>query len=133
MTTTGNTHPNRKRIVRITILTIIGLLVAWKVSVLWTLVSKNDAPSVAGFRKVPGPSQVREVTMDCGSGGCWREMIIDIKSPQTATSLAAEMGIETEQCGPIDLWTLRKTCTGVSTDSNGEFTVYLRYNLLIKV
>ncbi|WP_416416211.1 hypothetical protein [Paenarthrobacter aromaticivorans] len=131
MTTTGNTQQHRKLIVRITVLAIVGLLIAWMGSILWTLTSENDVPPDSGFRNVPGPSQVREITMGCGSGGCWREMIIDVKAPQTVTSLAAEMGIETEQCGPIDLWALRKTCTGVSTDSNGELRVYLQYSLLI--
>lgn len=132
MTTTGNTPSKRKRVTKPAIIAVAVLLIAWAASILWALVGENDVPSDAGFKAVPGPSQVKEITMGCGSGGCWREMVVDVEPPQTAPSLAAEMGITKEQCGPLDLWTLRKTCTGVASDRDGELRIYLQYSLLIK-
>ncbi|MFK0007061.1 hypothetical protein ACIQTZ_08405 [Paenarthrobacter sp. NPDC090520] len=127
------TNGNYKRTGSVVLVALVAVLIAWAGSILWVLTGESDVPPDEGFRAVPGPSQVREITLGCGSGGCWREMVIDVKPPQTAPSLAADMGISTEQCGPLNLWTLRKTCTGVAADHNGELRIYLKYDLLIDI
>lgn len=57
-------------------------------------------------------------------------MVVEINPPQTAESLAAEMRLTPERCEPMNLWTLRKTCTGISNDRGG-LKIYLRYSLAI--
>ncbi|MGF6834166.1 hypothetical protein QF015_002348 [Paenarthrobacter sp. TE4293] len=37
------------------------------------------------------------------------------------------MGLTQERCEPTNLWTLRKTCTGISHDTGG-LKIYLRYS-----
>ncbi len=54
-------------------------------------------------------------------------MVVDVKPPQTSRSLAAEMGLDSERCEPLNLWTMRKTCTGISNDIGG-LKIYLRYS-----
>ncbi len=83
-----------------------------------------------GFPRYSATQRSGEISEGCGSGGCWREMVVEIKPPQTAPSLAAEMGLASERCEPLNLWTLRKTCTGISNDRE-ELKIYLRYSLLI--
>lgn len=104
--------------VRLAVSAIAALLIVWAGSIFWALIGEGDAPADAGFGAVPGPSQVKEISLGCGSGGCWREMVVDVEPPQAAQSLAAEMGIPQEQCEPLDLWTLRKTASFLSVTGN---------------
>jgi hypothetical protein len=119
-----------QRVVRLSMLSLGMLLVAWIGSVAWSAIDEGAVPSDSAFQVIPPPSEAGEIYKGCGSGGCWREMVVEIKPPQTALSLAAEMGLASERCEPMNLWTLRKTCTGISNDREG-LKIYLRYSLLI--
>ncbi|KNH21702.1 hypothetical protein ACU18_02040 [Arthrobacter sp. ZBG10] len=106
----------------------LGLvLIAWVGSLLWSAIDEGAVPSDSAFHAIPPPSAVEEISTQCGSGGCWREMVVDVEPRQTAQSLAAEMGLTSESCEPLNLWTLRETCTGISSD-RGELKIYLRYS-----
>ena len=104
------------------------VLVAWLCSILWTAIDEGGVPSDAGFPAIPAPSTVGAISEECGSGGCWREMVVDVKPPQTASSLAVEMDLASERCEPVNLWTLRKTCTGIANAGGKDFRIYLRYS-----
>jgi len=54
-------------------------------------------------------------------------MTVNVKPPQTSESLAAEMRLTQERCEPMNLWTMRKTCTGISSDTRG-LKIYLQYS-----
>lgn len=111
---------------------VLGLvLIAWIGSVAWSAVDEGAVPSDSAFQPIPPPSGVGAISTECGSGGCWRKLIVEIKTPQTAQSLAAEMGLASERCEPMNLWTLRKTCTGISNDRGEGLKIYLRYSLLL--
>ncbi len=58
-------------------------------------------------------------------------MVVEVKPPQTAESVAAEMGLASERCEPMNLWTLRKTCTGVANARGEGLNIYLKYSLLL--
>ena len=120
----------RQRVVRLSMLAVGMVLVAWIGSVAWSAVDEGAVPSDSAFQTIPPPSEATEISKRCGSGGCWREMVVNIKPPQTALSLTAEMGLATERCEPMNLWTLRRTCTGISSNRDG-LKIYLRYSLLI--
>ncbi|NJC24262.1 hypothetical protein BJ994_003338 [Arthrobacter pigmenti] len=55
-------------------------------------------------------------------------MVIDVKSPHTEHSLASEMGLTSERCGAMNLWTMRKTCSGVSSSRGEGLRIYLLYS-----
>lgn len=102
-------------------------LIAWVGSILWTAIDEGAVPSDSAFQVIPLPSEAGKISTGCGSGGCWREMSVDVRPPHTSRSLAAEMGLAKERCEPTNLWTLRKTCTGISSDAGG-LKVYVRYS-----
>ena len=119
----------RRRVVRLSMLALGLVLIAWIGSVVWSAIDEGAVPPDSAFQTIPQPSEAGEISTRCGSGGCWREMFVNIREPQTALSLAAEMGVVSERCEPMNLWTLRKTCTGISDDRTG-LKVYLRYSVL---
>ncbi|TQS93600.1 hypothetical protein EU811_04735 [Arthrobacter sp. TS-15] len=104
---------------------------AWVCSILWTGIDEGAVPPDSAFPSIPGPSQPRAVSTECGSGGCWREMAVEVEAPHTAESLAAEMGLASDRCGAANLWTLRKTCTGIAHSSAGKLWISLSYSPLI--
>lgn len=105
-------------------------LIAWVGSIFWTAVDEGAVPPDSAFPAVPLPSKAGGISTQCGSGGCWREMDIRTRPPQTVESLRFEMGLDSERCEPLNLWTLRKACTGVSNDL-GELKIYVRYSLVL--
>lgn len=91
----------------------LGLvLIAWIGSVVWSAFDEGAVPPDSAFQIIPQPSEAGEISKRCGSGGCWREMVVNIREPQTTLSLAAEMGVVSERCEPMNLWTLRKPAPG---------------------
>jgi hypothetical protein len=69
------------------------------------------------------------MTTQCGSGDCWREMVVEIEPPQSAQSVAAEMGVTPDRCGPLNVWTMRKTCVGRAGNKTGEeLRIYLLFD-----
>ncbi|WP_244296543.1 hypothetical protein [Paenarthrobacter nitroguajacolicus] len=121
----------RQRAVKLSVLTLALVSIAWLGSVLWAAIDEGAVPPDAAFHAVPPPSQAGPISTGCGSGGCWREMVVDIKPPHTAQSLAAEMGLASERCEPMNLWTLRKTCTGIADSGGRGLHIYLQYSLLL--
>jgi hypothetical protein len=120
----------RQRVGRLSVLALGIFLIAWIGSILWTAIDEGAVPSDSAFQAIPLPSEAGEISKGCGSGGCWREMVVEVKPPQNAESLAAEMGLASERCEPLNLWTLRKTCTGLSNDIEG-LKIYVRYSLAL--
>ncbi|WP_223944250.1 hypothetical protein [Arthrobacter sp. StoSoilB20] len=112
----------------ISVLLVGVVFIAWLCSILWTAIDEGGVPSDAGFPAVPAPSKAGVISLECGSGGCSREMVVDVQPPHTAQSLGAEMGLTSERCGPLNLWTLRKTCTGIANAGGKEFRIYLQYS-----
>ncbi|WP_281453065.1 hypothetical protein [Paenarthrobacter nitroguajacolicus] len=100
---------------------------AWIGSILWTAIDEGAVPDDSSFLAIPSPSEAGAVSTRCGSGGCSRIMTVNVKPPQAPQSLAAEMGLTQERCEPMNLWTMRRTCTGVSGDARG-LQIYLQYS-----
>ncbi|MFS2090743.1 hypothetical protein [Paenarthrobacter nicotinovorans] len=103
------------------------LLMAWIGSIFWTAIDEGAVPADSSFLAIPLPSEAGAISTHCGSGGCSRVMTVNVKPPQTSQSIAAEMGLTQERCEPMNLWTMRKTCTGVSSDAGG-LKIYLQYS-----
>lgn len=120
----------RQRVGCLSVLALGILLIAWIGSIFWTVIDEGAVPSDSAFQAVPLPSEAGAISTGCGSGGCWREMVVEVNPPQTAESLAAQMRLAPERCEPLNLWTLRKTCTGISNDRGG-LKIYLRYSLAL--
>ena len=109
----------------------LGLFfVIWIGSAVWNSADEAAVPPDSAFPRIPQPSEAGEITTRCGSGGCWREMVLIAKEPYTERSLADALGVAPERCEPPDLWTLRKTCAGISGNRTG-LRVYIRYSPLI--
>ena len=121
------TRQRRRRAVK---LAIVLFLAAWVGSVAFSAVNEGAVPPVSEFGTIPAPSTAGEISQFCGSGGCWWEMDVDIESPQTARSLVADLGLASERCEPMNLWTLRKTCTG-RAEGVGGLRIYLRSDFLL--
>lgn len=118
----------RRRVVLCIVFTLGIVLTVWIGSLAWNAIDEGAVPSDSAFQPVPPPSEIRAISTQCGSGGCWREMVVEINPPHTAHSLAAEMGLSSERCEPMNLWTLRQTCSGVSTFHGEGLNIYLGYS-----
>lgn len=108
----------------------LGVLsVIWAGGLFWGQIDEGNVPSDSAFPPVPPPSTMGEVTTACGSGGCWREMVVELKPQQSAGSVAAQMGLTPERCGPLNVWTMRKTCVGRAGGKTGEeLRIYLLFD-----
>jgi hypothetical protein len=84
-----------QRVVRLSLLALVMVLIAWIGSIVWTATDEGAVPADSAFQ-----------------------------------SLATEMALTSERCEAMNLWTLRKTCTGISNDREG-LKIYLRYSLLL--
>jgi hypothetical protein len=108
---------------------LIVVLVVWIGGLLWGQIDESKVPSDSAFPPVPSPSVAGEITTQCGSGGCWREMVVEIDPTQSAQSVTAAMGVASERCGPLNVWTMRKTCVGKTLNSTGkELRIYLLFD-----
>lgn len=121
----------RYRWVPFSILAVVLILIAWAGSVLWSAIDEGAVPSDSDFPQIPPAGERVQVSTQCGSGGCWREMVIDVESPETPESLGAAMGLVPERCGPLNLWTLRKTCSGIASSTGEDLSIYLMYSPLV--
>lgn len=108
---------------------LMVLSVVWVGGLLWGQIDEGNVPSDSAFPPVPPPSVAGEITTQCGSGGCWREMVVEVNPPQSAQSVAAEMGVTPQRCGPLNVWTMRKTCAGRTESYTGEnLKIYLLFD-----
>ncbi len=98
----------------------------WVTSVGLTFINEGKIPSDTAFPDVPGPAVVKGISMQCGSGGCWREMAIEADSTVVANELINEMDLSQERCSARNLLTLTRICTS-SSHAGGQLRVYLRY------
>ncbi|ACL41355.1 hypothetical protein Achl_3398 [Pseudarthrobacter chlorophenolicus A6] len=121
----------RHRWVPYSILGVVLLLTAWAGTLLWSAIDEGAVPSDSDFPQIPPAGEKVQVSTQCGSGGCWREMVVEAEPPETPESLGAAMGLVTERCRPVNLWTLRKTCSGIASSTGGDLSLYLRYSPLI--
>jgi hypothetical protein len=119
---------SRKRIVVRSMLTLGVVLMVWIIGVAWNAIDEAAVPSDSAFPSVPPPNEIHGISTLCGSGGCWREMVVETKPPQSSEALATEMGVLSERCGPINLLTLRKTCIGSSSHRDGKLQIYVRFS-----
>lgn len=131
----GARPANRSKFMRIVPACLLGLgvvmvlLVVWVGGLVWGQIDEGNVPSDSAFPPVPAPSVVGEITTECASGGCWREMVVEIDPTQTAQSVAATMGVTSDRCGPLNVWTMRKTCLGTTPNSTGEeLRIYLLFS-----
>jgi hypothetical protein len=119
-----------KRIVIRSMIALGVVYMVWIIGVVaWNAIDEGaTVPPDSAFQPVPPPNEIQEISTQCGSGGCSRVMIIETKPPQSAQALAAEMGVTSDRCGPINLLTLRKTCIGSSSYREGILQVYVQYS-----
>ncbi|WP_155848423.1 hypothetical protein [Arthrobacter sp. 35W] len=61
------------------------------------------------------------------AGSLALNLLDDVGTATAARTLAAELGVESERCGPRNLLTMRKTCTG-STNVAGRLRIYVKYS-----
>lgn len=120
---------NTRRIFHACILALGILVVVWIGGLLWGQIDDGNVPSDSAFPLVPPPGIVGEMTTQCGSGGCWREMVIESKSRPSALSVVASMELTPERCGLLNVWTMRRTCVGrVFDGTTEEVKIYVRYD-----
>lgn len=124
---------SRSRFMRIVLAGLLGLgvlmvlFVIWVGGLLWGQIDEGNVPSDSAFPPVPAPSVAGEITTQCASGGCWREMVVEIDSTTSASAVAAAMGVTSERCEPLNVPTMKKTCVGTASSSTGEeLRIYLR-------
>ncbi|WP_146238915.1 hypothetical protein [Arthrobacter livingstonensis] len=103
------------------------LAFVWVASVGLTFIDEGKTPPGSAFPGVPGPAVVKGTSQECGSGGCWREMVIEAGSADVANELIDEMDLSQERCSARNLLTLSRICTG-SSYAGDELRVYLRYD-----
>lgn len=113
----------------LSVLAVGIFLIAWVGSIFWTAVDEGAVPPDSAFPAVPLPSKAGGISTQCGSGGCWREMVIRTRPPHTPESLKMEMSAS-NGCEPLNLWTLRRTCTSIS-NVGGELRIHLSYSLVL--
>ena len=117
-----------KRIVIRSMIALGVVYMVWIIGVVaWNAIDEGAVPSDSAFPSVPPPNEIQEISTRCGSGGCSRVMTIETKPPQSAQALAAEIGVTSERCGPINLLTLRKTCIGSSSHRDGQLQIHVRF------
>ncbi|MCC9069543.1 hypothetical protein [Arthrobacter cryoconiti] len=117
----------RKHLRHLLIIAVSLLAFAWVANVGLTFIDEGKTPPSSAFPGVPGPAVVKGTSKECGSGGCWREMVIEAGSPQVATELINQMNLSQERCSVRNLLTLSRICTGSRYAAN-ELRVFLRYD-----
>jgi hypothetical protein len=97
-----------RRITKYAVVTVsiaVGMLAClWVLRFLWLLTMANelvDLPPGSRTPIVPAGATVVMEDMGCGSGGCWREMIVAPAAGQSPEDLAREMNLtEGQQLSP---------------------------------
>lgn len=116
----------RKRLIAIASIGFGSLFPVWAINVGWNYIDECALPPISDFPAVPDSTTATDVAKRGGSGGCWWERSIKAQS-QEASYLLREMDAAGEQCGPRNVLTLRKTCTGTHF-ANGTGSIYLSYS-----
>lgn len=116
-----------KRRRNLLLITASLLALVWVANAGLAFIDDAKTPPDSAFPGVPGSAVVKGISQECGSGGCWREMVIEAGSTDVVNELIEEMNLSQERCSTRNLLTLTQICTG-SSHTDDELRVYLRYS-----
>lgn len=71
-----------------------GLYLTWS-TYIWLFASEGMLPPRWRIPDIPPSATVVSDGKGCGSGGCWREIVLDPAGDDTPRALAVEMGLAT--------------------------------------
>lgn len=112
-------------------ITLVLCLLAfiWMISVVWhNFIDDGRTPPDSAFPAVPTDAVVKSVQLQCASGGCWREMSLEVDSMH-AHQLINEMDLAEERCGFRNVLTLSRICIGADYFAQSEeVRVYMQYD-----
>ncbi|RYY06888.1 MAG: hypothetical protein EON55_22390, partial [Alphaproteobacteria bacterium] len=96
---------------------MLVLLTLWLVVPLLRLaVDESSVPSDRAAQALPAGAQIVTAELQCGSGGCWRDLTLRWPD-HSATELRAKLGLPpgstVQRCRPASLLDRRYACVGV--------------------
>ena len=93
---------------------LLGLVAVALVAPVWWLeVDESAVPPSADVPSLPVGVTIEHEEVACGSGGCWRALMLRGPEHQSPAELAASVGLPRETCRVRSLLDLRKVCSGV--------------------
>ena len=108
----------------VTAAVVTGLVLA--APVLWLRIDEAGVPPLSDAR-LPAGATVRHEEIQCGSGGCWRELTLDGLPGNSSEERAASIGHPHETCRARSLIDRRRVCTGVTVVGQ-RIRLYLQYD-----
>ena len=109
---------------------VIGLLAfAWVMSAVWhNAIDDGRTPPESAFPAVPPNAVIESNEVKCGSGGCWREMVIEADSV-SAYEIITKMDLAEERCGSRNILTMSRVCIGADYLTQAKvLQIYMRYD-----
>ena len=113
------------RVLRRVAAAVATLLVVNLLWLLWAGIDEAAVPSWSAVPEPPAGASVVERGVDCGSGGCWREVVLDTGDRPVA-DVAAQLDVERERCRPV-LPLPRRLCVSSSVAAPHSLVLYARY------
>lgn len=95
--------------------------------VLWLAVDEEAVPASSDVPALPAGVTVTHEDVQCGSGGCWRELRLRGTGGQSAAEIAAGVGLQHETCQARSLLDRRRVCSGVSVIGD-DVRLYVRFD-----
>jgi hypothetical protein len=112
------------RIRRLVTTAVAGYLLLAACGVIWARVDEAAVPS--GNPSVPAGFSATDGELQCGSGGCWRQVTVsppaDLSRTDAVDALQAVLG-----CGPINPLTFRRSCVELDDLGSGPLRLVLAY------
>ncbi|MBR7743323.1 hypothetical protein KC207_08480 [Phycicoccus sp. BSK3Z-2] len=92
---------------------------------LWAAIDEAAVPNPSALPALPAGATVLERSVDCGSGGCWRELVLDT-GDRPATDLTSELDLDEPRCRP-SLPVPRRVCTDATAGPRDRLVVHARF------
>lgn len=93
----------------------------------WLAVDEAAVPPRSDVPALPAGVRVIDEQVQCGSGGCWRELTLAGPANESPTQIAAGLGLSHETCSPRSLVDRREVCRGV-TVTGGKVRLYVKFH-----
>ena len=106
----------RRTLIRTEVLVLVLVTLWLVIPVLRLAVDEGSVPSNRAARAVPAGIEIVTAEVQCGSGGCWRDLTLQWPD-HSAAELRAKLGLPPgstgQRCGPASLLDRRYACVGV--------------------
>ncbi|MFD2080113.1 hypothetical protein SAMN05421678_10554 [Actinopolymorpha cephalotaxi] len=110
-----------------TVVAFLAVAVVFVAPVIWLAVDEAAVPPRSDVPALPTGVRVVDEQVQCGSGGCWRELTLAGPANESPTEIAASLGLRRETCSPRSLVDRREVCRGVNV-TGGNVRLYVKFH-----